>query len=744
MSQRSIRRAQQRRAAADERRETLRRRRALLATGAAIGATALFAPAAQAANLVVNSEGDHAADACDSECTLRDATETSNGNSAGDVITFADDVTGTIRLTEGRLRLLASEATIIAGPGAEELSISGDANDDGALDSGDSQIFVVANGPATISGVTLTGGNTYGSGGAIAVSGGSLALVDAAVTGNSAGNAGGAVGVPAGAGSDITITRSNLTGNVAQRGGAIDVEPSPSQGLLTVTDSTLSANTATGSGGGAISTTGRATITGSVLSNNTVEGENNGGGAIFTTARLSLTDSEISGNTATASGGGILVNAKYATLTVRDSEITGNSAARGGGDEMSIRQPKYGSDALITGTTIAGNDATESGAGMFVGGMTESDHVRIHHSTISGNDAHDGTGGWLTIQGPTYGQFEMSASTVSGNTAHDGAGVQIGTNYAGGYEQEGSIDFHNSTIASNTAAGSGGGIRLEGYAYDEGQHTATVPLTSTIVADNAPQDLEQVEATAGGFDLSFSLIEQPGNAPLFQSTEAPSIIGQDPQLGPLADNGGPTLTHLPARTSPAIEHGHGGGSDTDQRGQQRIVDNEDANPENGDGADIGAVELDKPPPKPMPENPPPEEQPPQQQPPENPPDANPPNDLPPQALIRKNGLRAKKDADRVVSGVADDDHEVTAVDVAIVRKRGGMCKQLLPSGKFTKFERCHGPKSFLPAEGTTKWRFELKDALDRGYYVVYSRATDDSGRKQLSFGTKSRRPFRVR
>ena len=31
------------------------------------------------------------------------------------------------------------------------------------------------------------------------------------------------------------------------------------------------------------------------------------------------------------------------------------------------------------------------------------------------------------------------------------------------------------------------------------------------------------------------------------------IIGQSPQLGALANNGGPTLTQLPADSSPAIE-----------------------------------------------------------------------------------------------------------------------------------------------------------------------------------------------
>jgi hypothetical protein len=63
----------------------------------------------------------------------------------------------------------------------------------------------------------------------------------------------------------------------------------------------------------------------------------------------------------------------------------------------------------------------------------------------------------------------------------------------------------------------------------------------------------------------------------------------DPLLGPLQDNGGPTLTHALLPGSPAIDAGDNGNAPaTDQRGLPRIMD--------GDGngsflADIGAYEL---------------------------------------------------------------------------------------------------------------------------------------------------------
>jgi len=64
-------------------------------------------------------------------------------------------------------------------------------------------------------------------------------------------------------------------------------------------------------------------------------------------------------------------------------------------------------------------------------------------------------------------------------------------------------------------------------------------------------------------------------------------------LGPLADNGGPTLTHALRVGSPAIDKGENQSFlTTDQRGQPRAYDNPNiANAAGGDGSDIGAYEA---------------------------------------------------------------------------------------------------------------------------------------------------------
>jgi hypothetical protein len=71
------------------------------------------------------------------------------------------------------------------------------------------------------------------------------------------------------------------------------------------------------------------------------------------------------------------------------------------------------------------------------------------------------------------------------------------------------------------------------------------------------------------------------------------LIGVDPQIGPLQNNGGPTLTHALQPGSPVIDKGKRlSQATTDQRGVTRPNDNPAvANAAGGDGSDIGAYEI---------------------------------------------------------------------------------------------------------------------------------------------------------
>lgn len=93
--------------------------------------------------------------------------------------------------------------------------------------------------------------------------------------------------------------------------------------------------------------------------------------------------------------------------------------------------------------------------------------------------------------------------------------------------------------------------------------------------------------------LSASIKAQPASPTArtaIRSARQPVPI--DPRLGPLARNGGLTETHALIPNSPAIDKGSSFGLTADQRGLIRPADLANyANAAGGDGADIGALEV---------------------------------------------------------------------------------------------------------------------------------------------------------
>ncbi|MEA2293366.1 MAG: hypothetical protein QOE86_1005 [Solirubrobacteraceae bacterium] len=502
------------------RRETLRLRRAGFVAGAAVGATALFASAAQADTYEVNSTVDAPADACDAPgtgngCTLRDAITLANGNGVDDTITFQSGLTGTITLTQGELT--PTSGTIdIQGPGAAALAVSGDADGSGTPTSGDVRDFHVTNNGTRLrlAGLTLKDGYAPGNtGGALYVQGGSAADLANVVVSNSTAGSGAGIG---------------------------------SRGQLTLDHSTLTGNTATQQGGGVFQGSG-----------------------------------------------------KYASVGITDSTISGNTSGAGGGVAVGGSSKYVGAHDAISRSTISGNTSTADGGGLAVAYLGSV--LTVDHTTISGNQADAAaTGGGVSVGGVS-GEFRLLESTVSGNSAGTGGGVAFGQNpYQQASYNGGELSLEGTTVAGNTASVAGGGLHLASYDSSGTPPVllaATIPLVSTIVADNtaagAGNDTDRADdATTGGFDLSYSLVENAGDAPLTQHGEAPSIVGADPKLTALADNGGPTKTELPDGTSPVVDQGHAGSQPgTDQRGSTRTVDTSPANAAGGDGTDIGAVEL---------------------------------------------------------------------------------------------------------------------------------------------------------
>ena len=408
----------------------------------------------------------------------------------------------------------------------------------------------------------------------------------------------------------------------------------------TITDADVAGNNGGQFAGGILQSGGALDMTTSRITGNTTLGSS-GGLAVDKYPELSIANSEITGNSAVDTGGGITFTGKY----------PGSSTTRGV-RAASVAATTPSGQSEIVDTTIAGNTA-QYGGGVAVYSVAQPVSLLIDRSTFTDNTAEipvdgegDAIGGAIAFGGEVAGSVEVNDSTISGNSALSGGGVGFddgahtetsrtrAANLSSSLRAmpasplkaearralkaeakaqpeerrqtygDGSINLDNTTIAANDADYTGGGIYLGGYYGDDPYAekpnvSSTIPLSSTIVADNtaggAANDLEQASnSDGGGFRLTNSLIETPDGAPITQAPSGSSILGTDPDLGPLTDNGGPTLTQLPSTTSPVIDVGLANGLAVDQRGEQRTVDGSGAANGPGDGTDIGSVEVQNP------------------------------------------------------------------------------------------------------------------------------------------------------
>ena len=262
-------------------------------------------------------------------------------------------------------------------------------------------------------------------------------------------------------------------------------------------------------------------------------------------------------------GGGILIGSS-ASVTIIDSTITGNQAGNGN------------SNGLM------GGNGGPGGAG---GGIhMSSGSLAILDSTISANSAGNGgagragappTGGFGGAGGRGGGIYaagiNIANSTVSGNAAGSGAGGGAG---GGNGEHGGGIFFEpalsktltNVTIANNSAGGSSGGAPGNGGGV---YLDAGATSKNSIVANN----------TTGGNCSGFSWIAGSiNNIASDASCTGGFAFSGSINLGPLASNGGPTLTHALGGGSSAIDAGDNPTcavapvNNLDQRGVVRPID----------------------------------------------------------------------------------------------------------------------------------------------------------------------------
>lgn len=295
-------------------------------------------------------------------------------------------------------------------------------------------------------------------------------------------------------------------------------------------------------------------------------------------------------------GGGIRNSEGNLTLTgvvVKDSEAVG-----GGGGNVFVEGGGIFSEGTLTlrETVVAGNAARASGAtsltAAFGGGVAALGNLTVEASTISGNVAEaSGDGSVATAQGGGVlagTQATVTRSTFSGNAVvANGAASQVRAQ--GGGIQTYEATLTTSTLARNSATSAGlalGANLLSALSTTVRGTLVAEPLDGADSCSGGAPGSE--DFLSGGFNL-----DEDGSCEFGESSDLVGASGLDPVL---RDNGGPTPTHALLPGSIAIDRGNSFGSGIDQRGLPRPSDfAEIGNTEGGDGADIGAFELQVPP-----------------------------------------------------------------------------------------------------------------------------------------------------
>jgi hypothetical protein len=302
-------------------------------------------------------------------------------------------------------------------------------------------------------------------------------------------------------------------------------------GNLTLKNIVLSRGRFSGGGGAVYNSTG------GVLSLDEVDinrcyADATGGGGIYNAGTLTVNRSTLRDNVATISSGGAIANVGAGTVAVRDSTFSGNSALNYGG---AIYQ-QNGGPTTLENVTLSGNTAAWGGAIAHIGVL------HLTNVTFAGNIADTG-GGLYAHMWST--QNTLLNVTMNANRADTGGGI---------YNESISMTLKNTIVANSR--------------------------DRADTSDSLNCDSNGAPTTSFGHNII-------SDGSCFAGTTGDQT-NTNPQLGPLADNGGPTLTVMPLAASPAINNGTNSGCPArDQRGARRPF---------GPTCDVGAVEYGAQPP----------------------------------------------------------------------------------------------------------------------------------------------------
>ena len=331
--------------------------------------------------------------------SLRDAVTNAPANSDILFDSSVFNVARTITLLTGEL-VINKNLNIIA-PGANLLTLSGN---------NASRVFNVNGSGSTVSlsGMTITAGNSSGGGG----------------------------GVFNASSSTLSVTSSAISGNTAASfGGGIETT-----GRLTVTNSTISGNTsnaAVGTTSGGIDNTAYLTVTNSTISGNQKPNGDNNGGGIWTGSAASaaaiITDSTITNNSAAGASSASGVYQDNGAVTIRNSIIAANVNNATQPDVVA----KGGTGITSSGFNLIGNRGSvitfsstgdQSGTGAaplnpVLGALQNNGGTTLTHALLLGSPAIDKgqSSGVLTDQRGFLRPIDLPG--IANATGGDGADI---------------------------------------------------------------------------------------------------------------------------------------------------------------------------------------------------------------------------------------------------------------------------------------------------------------------------------
>ena len=288
----------------------------------------------------------------------------------------------------------------------------------------------------------------------------------------------------------------------------------------------------------------------------------NGSNVATDAPTLALVNTSVDGNTAANVGGGI-VTIKGATLTATGGHVNGNSAIGGGGVYRRRQRAR-----IFDGTDFVDNTASASGGGAVLNSGTTDAHPRDCSARTT--------------------RIHTTGNTGLGGAIYSGSNNNNIDDEADGRRQHASRATTPTPLPRCVTFSPGTGVDehdLDRPQHDQRQHQrhqrrrdravppadhhqqhdhrqhrrrrldgglymvvpSTVRVAGTIIGRNSGGSCSSAPVD-GGYNLV-----RPRRRVAAGSRRPSNDVAATPQLGPLANNGGPTPTRLPGPTSPALD-----------------------------------------------------------------------------------------------------------------------------------------------------------------------------------------------